>query len=105
MDGEGRLRREKAPDIQRGKAAVAAHAGGHALAQGQFARAHIAVDVAVRIDKARADKQAARVDHLRILRRGKLADGGDAPALEQHLRAKASSRFGVDHDAPGDKQL
>ena len=105
MNRERFLRVQKFGEIHRRKAAVAAHAGGDALQEGQFARVDMAVDVAVRIDEARADKQAPRVDHLRVLRRSQVADGGDAPALEQHLRAKASSRLRVDHHAPGNEQL
>ena len=99
MNREGFLLPEESVDIQRRKAAVAAHRRGDALKQAQLARVLMTIDMTMRIDKARADKPARGVDHLRIFRRTHAADCGNLPVLDPHIRADFFSLFRIDHNA------
>ena len=61
--------------------------------------------VAVHIDEARGNHLARRLDHVRILRREILADGGHLAALNQQIADHVHTVGRVDHAAAADERL
>ena len=106
MNREAALPSEELRRIQRRKTAVAADGCRDALKQGEHRRVAVAVDVAVRVDEARADKAARRIEHARALRRHDAPcplDARHAPILYKHIADKAVLALGVEHRAAPDE--
>ena len=106
MDGEGGLRAQEGGHIDRGEAAVAADTRGDALQEGEHARAGMAVDVAVRVDKPGADKAAPRVKQPRPFRAVRTGGRktGDHAVNNQYIGGEAARPFRVDEPAAGNEK-